>query len=445
MSKRARVNWNEGLLLTPQHMQHLETYNEETRAELFLASRPFNFGFSSLQLDSTAIENGQIVVSSASGVTPSGVAFSFPERDSVPAGRNLEKHFPLEESSLPVYLGIRVHRSGERQVSDGDDVRYQPGLVSVTDASSGENPRDVQVCFSKMKLLFPGENLGDYDYLPVGEVVRKPEGGYQYREDFVPPCIQIAASPFIQKVLNQLLELLVARSKSLSDRRQHRGQGVAEFSKDDVAGFWLLGSVNGFIPILSHYLRWKNNHPETVYTSVASMAGVLTTMSDLEVRDTPHYDHENLGETFTALSERLPKMLKEVLPQNYTRIALTERDQHVSVGDISDERLLDPAYGWYLGVFSTMPATELQSRFPDLVKIGPPEQVDFLIANALKGVEVRHITTLPSSLPIQAGYSYFQVERHGDVWGLVAGAKSIAFYTPPELPGTKLELIALKG
>jgi type VI secretion system protein ImpJ len=71
--------------------------------------------------------------------------------------------------------------------------------------------------------------------------------------------------------------------------------------------------------------------------------------------------------------------------------------------------------------------------------------VDLLISAAMPGVILRHVPTLPSGLPVQAGYVYFQIEKSGDVWGLVAGARSMAIYAPPEFPGLNLELIALKG
>jgi type VI secretion system protein ImpJ len=322
------------LLLTPQHLQHLDRYHEEADAELFGASLPFSYGLSGLGLDEDAIQNGQVIIPEAKGITPGGAAFSFPDRDDVPPGRSLEQSFPVGTNNLPVYLGIRAHRSGEREISDGDngEVRYRSGPIKAYDQTTGENEREIRICHQNLRILFPEENLGDYDYLQVAEIARKPEGGYEFREDFVPPCISIAASGYILKILARIQENLVARSKSLSDRRQHRGQGVAEFGREDVAGFWLLGTVNGYIPLLSHFLKEKNSHPETVYLTLAAMAGELTTMSDLDVRETPSYQHDHLGETFSGLAQRLPQMLKEVLPQAYERIPLTVKDESILQG-----------------------------------------------------------------------------------------------------------------
>ncbi len=449
MAKRTRVVWSEGLLLTPQHLQHFDRFHESATAELFLVSGPFQYGLTGLELDDEAIHNGQVVVREVAGVTPGGSIFSSPDRDPAPASRSLEDHFEVGMNEFPIYLGLRRHRPGERQVGDSGssngDVRYTPDVIKTFDETSGENEREIQVARANLRLLFPHENIGDYDHVQIAEVVRKPEGGYEYRESYIPPCLRIAASDYIGKTLSRFLDLLVARSKSLSDRRQHRGQGVAEFSRDDGAGFWLLGAVNKYIPVLSHFLRSRSNHPETVYRMLAAMAGELTTMSDLDVRDIPPYDHEHLDGTFTDLAERLPKMLREVLPQNYDRIPLTKKEETIHTGEVNDDRLMEPGRGWYLGVYANVGNEEIQSRFPGQSKIGPPDRIDFLIQNALRGVEIRHVAALPPSLPVQAGFVYFEVEKTGDVWGLVAEARAIAFYVPPEFPGVKLELIALRG
>jgi type VI secretion system protein ImpJ len=448
MTKRTRLVWNEGLLLTPQHLQHLDRYHEETAVELFRSARPFGWGLTFLELDREAIHNGQVVVHSASGVLPLGGAFSIPDRDEAPPGLNIEDRFPLSESRLPLYLGLRIHRPGEREVAgatDGDqaETRYREATLRAMDETSGENEREIVVSHRNFRLLLPGETLGNYDHLPLAEVVRKPEGGFAYREDHVPPCLSIGASDAVLRTLRRLLEILVAKSRELSERRRHSGKGVAEFGRDDVAGFWLLGVVNAAIPEISHYLRGAVAHPERVYTSLARLAGTLTTMSDQDVRDIAVYEHERPEAAFADLGARIPKLMETVLPRHYTRIALEKGANDVFAGRLEDDRLLAPKVGFYLGVYASMPTGEIQTSLPQKIKIATPDRIEFLISNALTGVSVRHVQTAPASLPVQAGYVYFQVEKSGDVWDLVAGSHAIALYAPPEFPNIQLELIAL--
>ncbi len=448
MSKRSRVVWSEGLLLTPQHLQYLDRYHEDGAAELFRAARPFGFGLTGIDLDREAIHNGQVVVHAASGILPLGGAFSIPDRDEAPPGRNIEDRFPIKETRLPLYLGLRIHRSGERQVSGPEagekaDTRYRETSVHAVDETVGENEREVRVAHRNFRLLLPDENLGDYDHLPIAEIVRKPEGGFAFREDFVPPCLGIGASEAVLRILRRLLEIMVAKSRELSERRRHSGKGVAEFGRDDVAGFWLLGVVNAAIPELSHFLRGANAHPETVYRSLVRLAGALTTMSDQDVRDLAPFDHDRPEAAFADLGARIPKLMETVLPRHYTRIALEKNEENVYTGRLDDDRLLSPKVGLYLGVYASMPTGEIQTSLPQKIKIATPDRIDFLISNALVGVSVRHVQTAPASLPVQAGYVYFQVEKSGDVWDLVAGAHALALYAPPEFPNFQPELIAL--
>jgi type VI secretion system protein ImpJ len=118
MSRRQRVVWSEGLLLSPQHLQQQDRYHEERSAELFRHSLTFPHGFTALELDEESIHNGQIVLHRAAGVLPGGSPFAIPDRDLPPAGRSIEGHFPMGETEIPVFLGLRVHRPGQAEVAE---------------------------------------------------------------------------------------------------------------------------------------------------------------------------------------------------------------------------------------------------------------------------------------------------------------------------------------
>ncbi len=449
MSKRARVVWSEGLLLTPQHFQQQDRYHEEQSADLLRASRAFYYGFTSLSLQAEAIHNGLVLIEEASGVLPKGTPFSIPERDTSPMGRSIEASFPLRESVLPVYLGLRVLRTGRPETldpaaGDAELARFHTVTMESPDSTTGQSERVMQIARPNLRILLPGDELGDYEALPLAEIVRKPEGGFAYRPDFVPPALAIGASPFILRTVRRLLEILVAKSTELSDRRRQSGKGVAEFGRDDVAGFWLLGTVNGYIPLLSHFLRAPSAHAESVYFTLVRMAGELTTMSDQQVRDLPSFDHDRPEGPFADLGAKIPKLLETVLPRHYTRIPLTKGADGTFQRKIQDDRLLDPTMTWFLGAYANVPSSDLQSGLPDMIKISSPDRIDFLVAHALMGVNIRLNQNLPAALPIQSGYVYFQVDKSGEMWEGVAGSRAISFYAPPEFPGMLLELIAVR-
>ncbi len=447
MPKRGRVVWNEGILLTPQHFQQQDRYHEERGSELFRVAQPLNVGFTRIELDEDAIQNGQVLVRAAAGVLPLGAPFSAPDRDPAPIGRSLEGAFGLRETVFQLHLGIRVHRPGQSELDAAgaaDDSRFRRGATSLLDSTTGATERLIDTADLQLRVLFPGDDIGDYEALPLAQVVRKPEGGFSYRAEYIPPCLSIAAAPQVQRILRKLVEILVAKSTELSDRRRASGKGASEFGRDDTAGFWLLGAVNGAIPVLSHHLRAAHAHPEDLYLDLAGLAGALTTMSDLSVREIAPYDHLMPETAFADLAQRIPRMLETVLPRHYTRIPLTKRDEAILTGKITDDRILEPTVAWYLGVYAHAPAVEVQNALPNVMKIGSADSIDTLVALALTGVGLRFTQNLPSSLPIQGGYVYFQLDKIGDAWDMIAGSRGVAIFCPPEFPGLQLELIAVR-
>lgn len=448
IGKRTRVAWSEGLLLTPQHFQQQDRYHEERSAELHRSGRPGWYGFTRLILDEDAIRNGRVAVIEAAGVLPDGTPFAIPDRDAAPAGRTLEGRIAPTETKVALHFGLRVHRPGEGEVAAAGtaatDQRYQEVTSRLADSTTGGEEREVRLAEGNFRILFPDENLGDYDTLPLAEAVRRPEGGFGYRADFVPPCLALAASPALVLSMRRLVEILVAKSGELSDRRKVSGRGAAEFGRDDTTGFWMLGTVNGAIPVLSHFLRSGEAHPEEVYRFLVSLAGTLLTLSDLSVRDLPAYDHAAPALSLLELGRRIPDLLEVVLPRNYTRIPLTQRDAYVQVGRMQDDRVFDASVAFFLGVYANMPLADVQANFPEMAKVASPDKVDFLVAHALSGVPLRLTQSLPAALPVQGGYVYFLVDRASEAWEGIAGSRSIAIYAPPEFPGVRLELIAVR-
>lgn len=435
------------MLLSPHHFQLQDFYHEQRVADQLRSERMFSYGFNKLVLDEAAVQNGQIRIEETAGVFPSMAPFRAPEREEPPEARNVDEHFPIKETELPVYLGVRLHRPGQIQVSSGDDheSRFRRVSVAAMDEVTGEDEREVEVARTNLMILFPDDPLGEYDVLPLARVVRKPEGGYTYLKEFVPPLLSVEGSPYLLRLLQRLLEILVTRSTELSDRRRHSGKGAAEFGRDDVAGFWLLGTLNGAIPRLTHYLRFQGCSGEMVYLMLADLAGRLTTLSDQSPRDIPAYEHDHSGPVFKDLGTRIPGLLEISLPKNYARIPLTKMDQTMYTAAIQDDRHLDGSVSWFLGVTASLSTEEIQRNFPEKVKIASPDRVDFLLAHALTGVGLTLAQTLPASLPAQGNYVYFKMEKSGEVWDLVAGSRNLSIYIPPEFPGIHLELIAVWG
>ena len=111
---------------------------------------------------------------------------------------------------------------------------------------------------------------------------------------------------------------------------------------------------------------------------------------------------------------------------------------------LPDPRLVEPGCALYLGVKADLEEQRLASEMPGKVKVASLDKIDFLIANALRGVPLVYQRIPPASLPVKSSYLYFQLEAVGDAWETVRAAKNVAVYVPPDVPNPALELLGLR-
>jgi len=137
-----------------------------------------------------------------------------------------------------------------------------------------------------------------------------------------------------------------------------------------------------------------------------------------------------------------------VIPTDTTdksiRINLNREDSSLYVGGITDLRALESGASMYLGVKADAEEQRLINEVPYKVKIASRDKIDYLIANALRGVVVNYTRVTPSALPIKANYLYYQLDTQGDAFETVRGAKNIAIFLPPDYPGMTIELLGLR-
>jgi type VI secretion system protein ImpJ len=445
MKRIAKVVWSEGMFLTPHLFQQADDYHESLLHLRVKVSTPFHWGLTDLEIDREALINGQVSLIRCSGILPDGLPIQIPDGDEPPETRSIQSFFSPSIDRVGIYLAIPASRSGAN-VSQagagggGRPVRYRAELVQVTDETAETNEGEVPLARKNFKLLFTGESLEDTVWIKVGDAGRTTAGSFELAETYVPPALTLPASPRLLATLRHLLELLTAKSTALSQQRRH----VADFGSSDMANFWLLHTVNSWIPILSHFFNAPARHPEHLYLALAQLVGELSTFAlDADPRDLPAYDHEDLGRTFGELERKIRFLLETIIPTRYVIIPLEKTRELLHVGRVQDERLLKTAQ-FYLAVSAQMSAGRLIEEVPAKAKISSPEQIGDLIGRAVPGVELIHEPVPPSAIPVKAGFKYFHLSAHGRSWEHVGRARALALFLPDEFPEMKLELVAVK-
>lgn len=450
MEQQQKVLWTEGMFLTPHHFQQWDRYYEHLLQQRLHNLAPLGWGIRELKINEEALANGQVSIGRFSGVLPDGLLVDAPGTDEPPTAREVGDKFPAEKERLGVFLAAPIVPEGgvaQDPVGqhDGRPTRYRQKTLSVRDSNGDAAQRDLQVASKHLRILFEGESLDDHSWIKIAELGKSSTGGFTLDEDYVPPSLAIGASSALMGRLRKILEILATKSTEFARQRRNRGAGLASFSTSESASFWLLHTVNGFIPPLQHMFNAGTHHPEQVYLSLAQLTGYLYTFAgEGHPKDVTPYQHDDLGGTFHRIEDKLRGLLGTIIPTKCTNIALDITRDNMFVAKIQDDRVLQPEGAIYVAIQADVPAEKVVREAPLKIKISSQDRVDQLITAALRGVSVRHVPAPPPEIPVQPGRNYFQIDKAGDHWEAVKSSRSMALYLPPEFLGLKLELMAVK-
>jgi type VI secretion system protein ImpJ len=448
MAGYRKVVWNEGMRVGPHHFQQWDNYYEDLLNSRLASMAPYEWGVLELQVSREAITNGSFELTRCRAVMPDGLLVDVGETDIAPPARQVGEHFDPEAERLDVYLAVPLRRAGAHAFQANGDapdpkIRYWQDAGRVKDETTGDNERTIALARSNLRLLFGGESLDGYSAVKLAEVTRTATGQLTLSDMFVPPALDVAASKWLVGVLRQLLEVLINKSSTLSDRRRQRGSSLVEFTTPDVAVFWQLHTVNSAIPRLAHLFRTPNVHPERLYYEMVRLAGELMTFApNRHPKDIITYDHKELYETFSRLAADIREMLEIVIPTNCFPIPLDSVRESVYAGRIHDERLLTDA-DFYLAVRATGPVDSIIRAVPRTVKVASRDAIDHVIASAIPALALSHVPQPPASITPRVGFQYFALDCSGPFWDDIKGSKTLAVYVPDEIHEEKVEVYAV--
>jgi type VI secretion system protein ImpJ len=447
MSTLQPVIWSKGTFLTPQHLQAQDRFLESVLQFRVDALNFKPWGFKELELDQAKLANGILAIHRASGLFPDGMPFYIPDSDAAPPVKPLMNYFGPDQKTLDVYLSIPNYRVAGTNLSSAErnlDTRFLASVTTFRDENTGLTERPVQIARKNLRLLAEGEPQRGSIALRCARVQKSEAGNIQMDPHFAPPLLDFAASEFLLSIARRLIELLTTKAGQLSGLRRQKNQSLAEFTTADIANFWLLYTLNSHFPPLRHLFETKHGHPEELFGEMISLASTLTTFSlETQPRDLPVYDHDDLGACFRILDEKLRHLLETVVPSNFISLPLKLIRPAIYAASIFEDRFLDSATVLYLAIKADMDEGELIRKVPQLVKICSATHIEHLIRQALPGVPLMHLQTLPTSVPVKLNHQYFQLSRSGLAWEAIERVRNVAAYIPADFPSPQCELIVL--
>jgi type VI secretion system protein ImpJ len=442
MSWNSKVIWSEGMLLQPQHLQQHDRYLHNTIENRVSGMRPYAWGFTRLAIDEQLLAQGKLALLACAGVLPDGTTFNLPQDEALPEPLDI----PEDARDALVVLALPLRRQGivETSLDAGPDnfARHRPVDYEAMDSNGLDNNALMQVGSLRLRVALEKDVVNAYATLGIVRVIeRRPDNRVVLDQAYCPPCLDFRAAPRLSAFADELVGLLNQRAQALAGRLSQPGvAGAAE-----IVDFLMLQLLNRGTPLFAHLAGATGLHPERLYSELAQLAGELATFSRADKRATPYpvYRHDRLAESFAPLIEDVRASLSMVVDSRAVALQLEERQFGIRVAVVPDPELLRSAT-FVLAVNAQMPPEAVRSGFPAMVKIGSIEKIRDLVNLQLPGIALRALPVAPRQLPFHAGYTYFELDKAGENWKLLANSVGFAMHIPNEYPGLQMEFWAIR-
>lgn len=444
--KMQKVVWFEGMKLDPHHFQQADKYNQFLLNSKINSLHPDSWGLKQLQVDMAALAGGNFGLVACSGVMPDGLSFDMPNNDPLPKSRSFEDLFSATSEKLDVFLTIPIESpSGNNCQLDSsvysNNTRYSIQNVDMLDYNTGINLRSIGVGKPNFQFKFGDESLDDFSAIKIGEIIRSSEGKYTLDNNYIVPCISIAASEVLLNHTREILSSLVSKSKEL---RSQASIQKPELSLTQVEILLMLQSVNSIIPLLNYYYSSKHVHPETLYVLFLNIAGQLSTYSNMGVKtgELPEYDHKHLTEVFNQLVIEITGMLnvQKTLERRDVVIPLRKQADTLHIGQLSPNHL---SAQFFIAVTGDMPEKKVITELPKNIKISAYEEIFAVHQAGIQGVTIEYIARPPSGISINEKAHYFKINKEGRFWEKISAKNNIAFFIASEFKSLQIELVLL--
>jgi type VI secretion system protein ImpJ len=445
MSAHNKVLWSEGLFLQPHHFQQQDRYFEryvESRAEALV---PHAWGFSEIEIDTDLLALGKFGIRRAAGVFPDGTPLRLPDDDPLPHPIDVS---PTMRNEV-VYLAVPVRLAGvpdvDRAGGNGDVLsRHALREWEARDLSSpsGE-PATLEVGSLRTRLLLGSERTDAYACIPLALIAeRRTDAKVVLDDAFIPTVMRVSAAPRLAAFTARLAGRLHQQGEALASRAVATARGAAAQIED----YLTLQVINRYDPVVAHFKESGAHHPEALYRLCLEMAGELATFATKSKRPPvlPPYEHHRLRESFEPLMAAIEAELSVFREPNAVRIPIEPREFGISIASVADPTLFSTAV-FVLAAKADVPAEDLRRRFPNQLKVGPPEKIGNLVMLALAGVPVNAMPVAPRQIPFNAGYAYFELDQSDALWQELTTSGGVALHVGGEFPGLAMEFWAIRA
>ncbi len=459
MSKSQPIFWHHGMFLQPQHFQQSEDFVTSQVDFVKQNIAPWLWGFTSLDVSSSAISAKRIEIHQAELLFNDGTYAKLNDNAFV-SPRTLEGVEIDPETPATVYLALRKHSSFSDNVTKINDLNEAFNVKTrfftlnepskVNDNYVQGDQALTQELTLKLELVLENEkdSFTEYSLIPCAQIALDGEN-LVLVNSYVPPCLNIQGSEQLHSQLKDLKDELAGRAIQLKN-----GQAVLGNNAIDANAFrykMSLQALSRFVPRLAHEVSTLQLHPWNIYGGLKELAGEISTFtSDInllgETSDgemlLPEYRHDNIAQCFNSARQLINQLLNEISVGPQFMVEMVREEQSFTT-EIPKEFFEDRA-DFFLVVNSKDDWDDYSQSFFTAAKLASKNTIDVLIDRSLPGIGLIHTPTAPSGLPKKDHAHYVRIDIHDDEWLSVQRQQNLVLHWDEAPEELQIELVILK-
>jgi type VI secretion system ImpJ/VasE family protein len=471
MRNNRPVLWNQGLFLTPQHLQQQDSYQGWERRALWRTVQPYGWGVSRFDIREEGLSAGEFDITDCDitmrdgTILRAGDGTDRADANAWIARRKFNEILTAGAGPMGAYIALPVYRGTGSNAAPApsvaarpsDVVRFQVNDGRVSDPFDPDAPlAEVNFLTHNLVILFERDQGFDQlsqsmSLIKVAELVPTPAGaGGVLVKDFIPPCLSIAAVPTLMRGLRDLRDLLTQRGRDFAEFAQRRGVRATATGLHDVMRVTMQATINRCIPVLHHMTEAGVAHPEPVYATLREMVGEFSAFSGdvtplggiagtpSAERGLPPYDHDDLRSCFTAAFGVLRKLIVELATGPEMGIVL-EFDGEYFKAALPANVFEGDRNRYYLVIDSDVEGQSLWQMLNSTGKITSKEKIGDILHYATMGLKINRLDRPPEELPHRKG-TYFDIDTTSIFWNYIKEDGNIAVYCSLDSARTIMKL-----
>jgi type VI secretion system protein ImpJ len=166
-------------------------------------------------------------------------------------------------------------------------------------------------------------------------------------------------------------------------------------------------------------------------------------MGELKEEDLilPNYDHRDLWGCFSSAQGLISQLIDEITagPEYVIRLIY---DGTYHAAELKPA-IFEARNRFYLVCKTEVDHKSVVQSLTTIAKLSSRENLPILIARALPGVALEHLSIPPQELPRRANTLYFAIDHHGDQWNFVTKGNNIALYWDNAPEDLEVELMVV--